>query len=517
MSATSNAAVDAAKPGLATLLPSPTAGVFLGAFAFLSVMGDRLLRDPDTLIHLAIGQSIALNRALPWTDTFSYTFAGAPRIAKEWLSELLIAGAYALGGWSGVVLLAALAIAVALAFLHGFVARRLTVVPALAVTLVAALLCAPHMLARPHVLALPIIVWWTRSLVEAAQARTTPGWKQILAMLAWANLHGSFTLGFVLAGPIALEAIFSAPPAQRLGVAARWAAFILVALAAACATPYGYRTMAVTLSIVGSNEAIPYIAEWQPLEFDGIGCLAAALMALVLAALMVRPRENACRIVLVTLLAVMALRHCRFLELFALLTPFLAMDPLLRIMPSIDRDLATARGRGARWSTAVMAGLIALAALQGHPVPDPVNTPVAALAAARARGLTAGKVYNAVDFGGFLIANGVQTFIDGRSDMIFLGGFTRTLNEAADGPDDARFVKLIEARGASWALVRTGSSEARHLDRTPRWVPVYSDAVARVFASTPVTAPVTSSMQGGAVPTGTSIASPVAVVIPGSN
>lgn len=464
-------------------VPGATALVFLGSFGLLASVPGRLLADPDTLWHVAIGRSIAGNGALPWTDTFSHTFAGAPWIAKEWLAQVLLAAADALGGWAGVALLAALAVAAALAALHGFLARRTTPGAALAVTLVAGLLCAPHILARPHVLALPLIVLWTRGLVEAAEAGTAPRWPLALVMMVWANLHAGFTIGFAVAGLTALDAIRAAPGDHRRDLALRWSGFLALAFAAACATPYGHRSMLVTLTLFGSGEPLPYIVEWQPLAFDAIGCLGAGLMAAILATLLVHPRDNVLRIALVALLASMALRHARFLELFALLAPLVAAGPILRLAPRLRGGPVSAPA--ARPVTALVTALVAAAALLQNPVPDPRNAPAAALAAARAQGLTSGRVYNAYDFGGFLIANGVPTFIDGRSDQIFLGGFTRAVNEAAAAAGNEPFLDILDAHGVTWALVRTASAEARQLDRADGWTAVHVDPVARVFARRP--------------------------------
>ncbi len=463
-------------------MASMTGLVFLACFAFYGSLAGRLLADPDTLIHVAVGRSIAAHHAVPWTDTFSHTFAGAPWIAKEWLSQILFAGADALAGWAGVALLAAAAAATAMAMVYAFLARRVAPIRALAVTSVVAALCAPHALARPHLLALPLLILWTRGLIEAVETRTPPRWTLVPVMAAWANLHASFAIGFVLAGVLALDAFRTTPAMRRRGLALAWLGVLGTALAASFVTPYGGRALLVTLNLFGSGEPMPYINEWQPLAFDGIGCLAMALMASVLAALLCRPRDNVVRIALVALLAVMALRHSRFLELFALLTPLVAADPILRLVPRLRTSPPSAQGFAARLSVTVAAGLIAVVALLQHPLPDPRNMPSAALAAAQARGLTDGKVYNDVDFGGFLIASGVPTFIDGRSDQIFLGGFTRGLNEAAAATADAPFIRLIEAHAVSWALVRTGSDEARHLDHAAGWTPVYGDGVARVFA-----------------------------------
>src|SRR5271167_4840441 len=65
----------------------------------------RVFIDGDTNWHVAAGRWILLHRTVPLTDPFSFTFAGKPWIAHEWLSEVLMALAFLAGGWSGVVLL----------------------------------------------------------------------------------------------------------------------------------------------------------------------------------------------------------------------------------------------------------------------------------------------------------------------------------------------------------------------------------------------------------------------------
>src|SRR5215510_8729716 len=74
-------------------------------------LGAELMRAPETYWHLRIGQWIIAHLTVPHGDMFSHTFLGQPWIAKEWLSQVLYAAAYAAAGWSGIVALAALAIA----------------------------------------------------------------------------------------------------------------------------------------------------------------------------------------------------------------------------------------------------------------------------------------------------------------------------------------------------------------------------------------------------------------------
>jgi len=47
--------------------------------------------------------------SLPTADPFSFTAFGKTWILQEWLSQVIYAGAFALGGWQSVVLLTVLA------------------------------------------------------------------------------------------------------------------------------------------------------------------------------------------------------------------------------------------------------------------------------------------------------------------------------------------------------------------------------------------------------------------------
>ena len=77
---------------------------FLAALLFLLLLSNSMLRDPDTYWHLAAGAWMREHGTVPRVDSFSHTFAGEPWIAKEWLSQVLMSGAFSLAGWRGVVL-----------------------------------------------------------------------------------------------------------------------------------------------------------------------------------------------------------------------------------------------------------------------------------------------------------------------------------------------------------------------------------------------------------------------------
>ena len=111
-------------------------------------------------------------------------------------------------------------------------------------------LSASHFLARPHVLAMPVMVAWTYGLMTASERRQPPSFWLLPLIALWANLHGGFVFGLVLAGAFAIDALWNAEPWQRKPLALRWAAFGLAALAACCFTPYGWESILASRTIL---------------------------------------------------------------------------------------------------------------------------------------------------------------------------------------------------------------------------------------------------------------------------
>ena len=91
--------------------------VAVGVYVLLLTLGPKLLSDPDTYSHIALGRWILENRAIPTTDPFSANFRGTPWVAFEWRSQIAFAAAHAISGWIGVVAVAAAAVATALGLL----------------------------------------------------------------------------------------------------------------------------------------------------------------------------------------------------------------------------------------------------------------------------------------------------------------------------------------------------------------------------------------------------------------
>src|SRR4051794_33597837 len=78
--------------------------LFLVVASALHFLGGNVA-DPDLWGHVRYGEMILDGHGLPRADIFSYTAAGAPFYDHEWLSDLVFASLYRIGGSAALVLL----------------------------------------------------------------------------------------------------------------------------------------------------------------------------------------------------------------------------------------------------------------------------------------------------------------------------------------------------------------------------------------------------------------------------
>src|SRR5579862_8997551 len=117
------------------LLPSLADFAFLMPMAFLfgRMEGVKtLLSDCDTGWHIRTGEWIVANGWVPAKDIFSFSKAGDPWFAWEWLSDVLMAWLNAVGGLRVVVLCAMVLISTVFTLLFLLSRRKANPVIALA-------------------------------------------------------------------------------------------------------------------------------------------------------------------------------------------------------------------------------------------------------------------------------------------------------------------------------------------------------------------------------------------------
>jgi hypothetical protein len=458
-----------------------------GALVLVLLQGTMMLRDTDTCWQLRVGQWILENQALPQVDVFSLTRAGAPWMSSSWLAQVLFAEAYAAFGWSGIVVVSALAIAGTFALLTAVLARRLAASYASMVAIMAFALSAQHFLARPHVLAMPLMVAWVAGLIAASDRRTVPCFALLPLIALWANLHGGFVLGLALIAPIALDALVNAEAPRRGPLALRWAVFAVAAAAACCATPYGWNALLAAHKILDLGELLTLISEWAPVSFASFGLFEGCLLVLIGAALLSGLKLPPTRIVLALGLLHMALNHTRNIEVFALLLPIVLAAPVAAQF--LQRDALAPSGDNARphWPATVVAVLVACAlgaAVATSRDYRPADGERYAAAIAALRDHHAVRVFNDYGFGGYMIfAGGPPPFIDGRAEL-YGEAFALAHQHATSLADPAAFFRLLDDQRIDATIMYPTTPAARLLDHVDGWTRVFANDVAVVHVRT---------------------------------
>jgi hypothetical protein len=458
------------------------AWVFLIAFGATLATPRNILTDQDPYWHIAAGRWIIAHAAVPHHDVFSSSMAGAPWVPHEWLSEVILAAGYDRLGWAGLVVGTAIVFATTLAFLVALLRRYLPPAAALAATLGAWGLCVAHLHARPHVFGLLLLVVWLGVLVGARHEERAPAPAFALLMVLWANLHGGFVVGLVLAALLAGEALFEAADRPSLLRAARgWGLFGGLTLLAAVATPSGLSGLLLTFDFMRMPFALATINEWKSPDFQYPQPLEAWLLLLILGALFAGVRLPVTRIAMLLLLLHEALVHRRFAEILGLATPLLlapALGMRLRAtaMAALDRGLATATeaSRPVGLALAGIAIAVATTAVLRSDITNDTDrfAPSAAVQFAKDQHLT-GPVFNDYEFGGYLIFSGIAPFVDGRADM-YGDAFLKRAATPSELP------ALLQQYAVAWTLLDPGDARVVLLDHLPGWRRLYTDDIAVV-------------------------------------
>jgi hypothetical protein len=240
-------------------------------FVSLFTMAVRTPVDTDMWWHLRSGQLIVETRSLLLADPFSHTKAGAPWINHSWLAQIILYGAYAIGGLPALAILVAAFVVVAFSFVWkqldgGPFLRAFTLVLA---AITSAVIWAP----RPQMFTFLLTAASSYIVYLFKWRQLDRLWLLPPLFVLWANLHGGFAVGFILlAGVIAGEVVNHAlkhdgPEVlswRRLGKLAAIAAlsYALLVLNPNTTAMYTYALRTVNIGVLRD-----FIQEWSSPDF----------------------------------------------------------------------------------------------------------------------------------------------------------------------------------------------------------------------------------------------------------
>jgi len=424
----------------------------------------KIFRDGDVSWHLAAGQWIIAHARIPQVDPFSFTMAGHAWVAFEWLAEVIYAGAFAIAGYPGMAMVVMAALAALHCAIFQFLVKRSGPV-FLALAFVAMdLVLISFLLARPHVLVWPILATWTAVLLDCRDKGRKPPLRLAILMLIWANLHGSFLLGFAIAGAVALDALNARKWDRRLLLG--WLGFGLLSLMLTLFNANGLTGFLQPFHIMGL-ENLAYIDEWQPSTLRSSPIFFTVLAGTVAAIAMRRPKFAAGELLLLLFLTVMAFLQVRHQS-------WLAIVAALILAPKFAGRRVDESSYGHwTWKAALAAPIFLVAGMVLPAQPgDDADSPRNLLAHVPPE-LRREPVFNGYGFGGPLILAGIRPYIDGRSEM-YGDPFVADYFEMARG-DAGRFEKAVHRYGIAWTILPPNTGLVAVLDASPDWTRFYAD------------------------------------------
>ncbi|MEO6965252.1 MAG: hypothetical protein ABI076_05060, partial [Acidobacteriaceae bacterium] len=401
-------------------------GSLLALLAVLTVRSR--FNDSDLWWHLKTGQVIWDTHTVPTTDLFSYTTHHHAWIPHEWLSQVLIYGAYKLGGYSGLMLwFCIFATAIVLA---GYLlctlysgSSKMGFVGALVIWFCSTV----GFSIRPQVIGylLFVVEMLLLHLGRTRDRRWFFGLPVIFAL--WVNCHGSFFFGFFVLGLFLfcsfLDFRVGSLSSSRWNPRSRWvlAWSMFLSGAALFLNPVGMRQIFYPVNTMLHQPInLSQVEEWKPLVFNdprGLGFL--AILGCIFFVLILRHSELFLdELLLLALGAYFAANHFRMLFLFGILAaPVLSrlLAPLWDVYHADqDRPLLNA----GMIAVSLMVMVWAFPNRRNLVAQVDKGNPVKAVEFIKAHPLP-GRMLNDYVYGGYLIwvAPEYPVFVDGRADV----------------------------------------------------------------------------------------------------
>lgn len=419
-------------------------------FIAIFTMAVRVSLDSDSWWHLRTGQLIAETGQIPKTDSFSYTQAGETwrYPSAAWLSQLGLFTTYSAFGPGGVNLLVAALVTCAFVFIYramsgGIFLRAFALI-------LAATASGVYWAARPYLASFVLAAIFLWILEDYRWGRGDRRLWLPLLMIAWANLHPGFAIGFMLVGVYALAAgcawlgdhwgahmrpdvvaLRKALPAN-LG---RWVLVLVLMSLAVSINPSGPVLLRYPFETVSIGALQDLIQEWQSPNFHALPVQPFAwLLFLVVGAVGAAGRRLALTdFLLVTLFAILSLLAARNIAIFALVAPIVLTryaEPIFEVLR--QRWRLQPLGTGQQSGTLRMVNLVLLAGMLlpavariSEVLPAAAseqhfeqNLPLGAVAYLQ-ENRPEGRLFNSYNWGGYLIWSlpDYPVFVDGRTDL----------------------------------------------------------------------------------------------------
>lgn len=481
----------------------------IAAITFLAIfaMATRVSFDTDTWWHLRTGAWIVEHGAVPMTDPFSHTRAGATWHIPGWIVQAPMYVLFNTFGYAGLNLFTAVCVTLTFAFVYQTCAGSPLLKAFVLVFAVAS--SAIYWSARPQIVSFLLAGAFVWILHDFRWQKRNRLWMLVPLMALWANAHGGFAIGFILlvltTGGQVLSWAMRWWRTRQTGVAepiaegdVDWRGVVwLMGIGLACAAavslnPSGPEMLLYPFKTVSIGVLQDFIQEWQTPNFHMreaqvfLWVLFAGVAALGLSL----RRANVTDLLLFSGTAYLGFLAGRNVAVFSLVAPALITRHLAWAWEEWrGRPLATTMRPGAlplNWAILVLVAVAALLKI-ALPLQTSVNeieiakmVPVGAANHIR-QTQPPGKLFNAYNYGAYLtwaLYPDYPVYVDGRTDL-YNDEFLREYLRAILG--QAGYSAVLDKYGINVVLVEPASFLGQRLEQNPAWRVTYLDAVAVVY------------------------------------
>jgi hypothetical protein len=443
--------------------------------------------DPDLWWHLKVGEDILATHRWPIVDPYSFTAAGQPWLAYEWLGDVLFATVAHIGGLRGLQALFIILAAAIMLALYGYGTMRSKNSKAgFVAATVLLVLAAANFNLRPQMLGYLFLVLTAIALERFRQGKTAALWFLPILFLIWINTHGSWEIGLAtilicwLCGLKEFRLGDIEMHAWRQDERMKLSLVFLLCLAVLPMTPYGTRLAAYPFDVASSLPLnLAKIQEWQPMPLNSLGpklflTLVLGTIALQIA---VQFKWRVEDVILLVGATGMAFVHARFLLVFVpFFTPVFSTI-LARWMPGYQRE------KDPYVLNAVLMAAMLGAMIHYFPSRAQIEGNVSARFPVGAVNYLTnqrvpGPMFNSYVFGGYLLYSRGDTrkvFIDGRGELYEHAGiFADYLDMTLIRPG---LLGIMRNYGIEACLLGREDPLAVFLAALPDWKSLYADNV----------------------------------------
>lgn len=450
----------------------------------------KSIADPDIWWHMNNAQILLQQHHWIRFDSYSYTVTGIPWVNSEWLAEVFYYVAWMIGGLKGVFLLyLGMAEVVMLGLFYLSYKVSGSIKAAFLVDCVAVALAVVNFGPRTILFGWACMVIMLFILWRFETYGRAPLWTLPIVFCLWANLHGSWLIGFVVFGIIYAAGLLQGNWGNI--EATRWTATQLRKLSitglaiigSIFINPYGYKLVIYPFDLAYRQKLnVAHIQEWASIDFHEVRgkIVFLVLMTILFFAFRAKEKWRISEVVLIAFALYTSFTYVRFLFLAAiLLAPIISRKMIF--IPPYKREAEKS------WLNAAVVVSLIVMMIWRLPSNKVLAQDVASKFPTEAihylQQHPGKRVLNHYMWGGYMIWSkpSVPTFIDSRTDIFEYRG---VLKDYLDIMQMKASLDVMDRYKIDLVFFPAKDPVTYLLRNSPKWHIVYEDKVSCIFERT---------------------------------